>query len=104
VLGYAYPLFFKFLHSIILLVFLQICSYNLFELLSGMQYNHQYCSEASDAEYLGPICNDFLVQIASLEPSVSSLETALRSSSFLLQLFMLIYIRNKMIKTSDYYT
>jgi hypothetical protein len=103
VLGYAYPLFFKFLHYVLMLVFLQICSYNIIELLNGMQYSRQYCEEVPGAKYEGPICSAFFVQLASLNPLVTGQEVALRLTSFVLQLFMLVYIRNKMIKTSDYY-
>ena len=56
-----------------------------------------------EPEFEGPICNDFLVEIASLDPKVTDQELIIRIGSFAIQLAMLLFIRNRLTKNMSYY-
>ena len=56
-----------------------------------------------EPEFEGPICNDFLVEIASLDPKVTDQELIIRVGSFTIQLAMLLFIRNRLTKNMSYY-
>ena len=86
-----------------MLILFQICSYNLVELYNGIQYNNSYCASLQDSEYEGPICSDFLVQIASLDVNVTDQEIILRVGSFVIQLALLFFIRNRLGRNLSYY-
>ena len=72
------------------------------ELSNGIYYNQKYCEEFGDnAE--GPICSIDFVRIASLEQVVNRQEYMMRICSFVVQLLILVFIRNRINKTLKYY-
>lgn len=63
--------------------------------------NSNYC-EGQNVD-IGPICEIFFVQIANLSHDITSTEIITRIGSFVIQMYLLIYIRNSIKNTLAYY-
>ena len=79
------------------MLLITFCSYNALAINWSISESVQNCS------FIKGGCTGWMVKIARIQKTVSGSEVVARVSSFFMQLFSLIYIRDLIIKTRNYY-
>ena len=85
------------------LLLVLICTYSSLSLYWAISTNYELCSHRRLAGGTGPLCTSFMIRIGRVESEVSIAEIILRITSFVMHLFTLIYIRDNVKKTIEYY-
>jgi len=86
-----------FLKYCIILLVLSDCSYNGIELYWSINEGDELCNSLENG------CTSIMVKLARIQETVKGEEVVVRVLSFLVQLGILIYIRDLIIKTRNYY-
>lgn len=96
-LGFGFPLFYVFLKYCIILLLVSITSYNGIALYWAITESEATCQSLANG------CTSFMVEISRIEMHVSNGEVVIRVCSFIIQLAVLMYIRDLIGKTRSYY-
>jgi hypothetical protein len=96
-LGFGFPLFYIFLKYCIILLIVSIASYNAIVLYWAVTNSDVLCKATPNG------CSSFMVSFSQISGVVSNAEIVVRIFSFIIQLSMLLYIRDLITKTSSYY-
>jgi hypothetical protein len=104
-LGFGFPLYYIFLRYCIILVLILICSYSAVSLYWGIKASSAFCSHrrlggGSEGDLH---CTSFLIIFSRIEDHVDGAEMILRIASFVIHMLALIYIRDNIRKTIEYY-
>lgn len=105
-LGFGFPLYFIFNKYNIILLLLQITSYSALSLYWAYHANHDLCDKGIYRHLPGGYhgtCTSWLIRWVRTEEEVTEAEVILRWCSFLVQLMGLIYVRDTINKTRNYY-
>jgi hypothetical protein len=89
-----------------ILLTLQIVSYSVLSLYWAVESTHEMCAKGKLQELPGGhegMCHSWLIMFMRAEHEVTTKEELLRVSSFVIQLLGLIYIRDTIYKTLQYY-
>jgi hypothetical protein len=106
VLGSGFPLYFIFLKYSIIMIFLLLVSYSALTLAWAYDHNHDFCLRHVDRIGKGGEdihCTSWMVLLSRLEAEVHADENILRITSFVTQLFFLLYIREQLRKHNAYF-
>jgi hypothetical protein len=85
---------------------LQITSYSALSLYWAYHANHDICDEGVKRHLPGGhhgVCTSWMIRFVRTEEEVTEAEVILRWCSFLVQLMGLIYVRDTINKTRNYY-
>jgi hypothetical protein len=69
----------------------------------ALNSNHFSGGEGEEAHKLHILCTNKFVFISNVNDKSSTAETVARISSFIIQVLFLIYVKNSLSKTADYY-
>lgn len=86
-----------FIKYCIILLLVDICSYNAMEMYWAINENMERCHELEHG------CTSFMVRFARIIEKVDNAEIVTRVFAFVLHLAVLLYIRDLMAKTRSYY-
>jgi hypothetical protein len=86
-----------FVKYCIILLVVSTASYNAIVLYWAIGDSTLLCAELEFG------CSSFMVQLAKISPVVDNAEVVVRCFSFVIQLMMLVYIRDIITKTKNYY-
>lgn len=105
-LGSGFPLYFIFLKYSIVMIFLLLVSYSALSLAWAYEYNQDFCLKHVDrvgksGESIH--CTSWMVLFSRLEKEIHVEENILRITSFITQLFFLLYIREQLRKHNAYF-
>ena len=105
-LGFGFPLYFIFTKYSIILLLLQIVTYSALSISWALQTSYDICEQGAIRElpnhYEGR-CTSWLLKFMRTELDVTRDEIILRFTSFFIHLRGLIYMRDMIRKTNDYY-
>ena len=79
------------------MLLITFCCYNALALNLSISDAAENCAKLSHG------CTSWMVELARIQKSVSGSEIVVRITSFILQLGTLIYLRDLIIKTRNYY-
>ena len=103
-MGFGFPLYFIFIKYCAVLLLILICSYSAISLYWGITHNETLCHRRLlSSEGSAPSCTSVFVKWSRIETEVLGEEIVMRITSFIIHLLALVYIRDNILKTMEYY-